>query len=220
MCAGGIHDSGSRPINSSSRRCRASAQSVFARFFLPFSAAGLGRLGQMHLRADPLRAPRPRTASPSSPPTRPRDPRPAKRAKELPHPGTVRRRDPRARDLAGDRVDPLRRDLRPMLIQTHHDRHQTTSPRQPRRRSTRRQRQPGTQPIAYREPRSVPPVRMAGRAAAIRARLQRRSTRRTGHLHRPRHANRDMTSFGTAPLATATSVGWHPRREEWSGGQR
>ena len=39
MCAGGIHDSGSRPINNSSRRCRASAQSVFARFFLPFSAA-------------------------------------------------------------------------------------------------------------------------------------------------------------------------------------
>ena len=39
MCAGGIHDSGSRPINKSSRRCRASAQSVLARFFLPFSAA-------------------------------------------------------------------------------------------------------------------------------------------------------------------------------------
>jgi hypothetical protein len=39
MCVGGIHDSGSRPINNRSRRCRASAQSVFARFFLPFSAA-------------------------------------------------------------------------------------------------------------------------------------------------------------------------------------
>ena len=35
MCPGGIHDSGSRPISSSSRRCRASAQSVFARFFGP-----------------------------------------------------------------------------------------------------------------------------------------------------------------------------------------
>ena len=39
MCAGGIQDSGTRPINSSSRRCLASAQSVFARFFLPFKAA-------------------------------------------------------------------------------------------------------------------------------------------------------------------------------------
>ena len=39
MCAGGIHDSGSRPISNSSRRWRASARSVFARFFLPFNAA-------------------------------------------------------------------------------------------------------------------------------------------------------------------------------------
>ena len=54
MCAGAIHDSGSRPINSSSRRCRASAQSVFARFFLPFQRARLRRLGQVHLGTDPL----------------------------------------------------------------------------------------------------------------------------------------------------------------------
>ncbi len=39
MCAGGIHDSGRRPISNSSRKCRASAQSVFARFFLPFNPA-------------------------------------------------------------------------------------------------------------------------------------------------------------------------------------
>jgi hypothetical protein len=38
-------------------------------------------------------------------------------------------------------------------------------------------------PMTYRRSRSVPPVRLAGRAAAIRARLQRRSTRRTGHRH-------------------------------------
>jgi hypothetical protein len=44
------------------------------------------------------------------------------------------------------------------------------------------------QRIAYREPRSVPPIRMAGRAAAIRARLPCRSTRRAGHLHPPDHA--------------------------------
>jgi hypothetical protein len=45
-------------------------------------------------------------------------------------------------------------------------------------------RHPPGSPSHYREPRSVPPLRLAGRAAAIRARLQRRSTRSTGHLHR------------------------------------
>ncbi len=54
MCAGGIHDSGSRPINSSSRRCRASAQPVFARFFLPFNA--LASAGSARCASAPTRS--------------------------------------------------------------------------------------------------------------------------------------------------------------------
>ena len=38
-CAGGIHDSGNRPSNSSVRSSRASARSVLARFFGPRNAA-------------------------------------------------------------------------------------------------------------------------------------------------------------------------------------
>jgi hypothetical protein len=39
----------------------------------------------------------------------------------------VRRRDPRPRDLAGLYVQPLRGDLRAILIKAHHDRHGTAS---------------------------------------------------------------------------------------------
>jgi hypothetical protein len=39
------------------------------------------------------------------------------------HARPVRRRDPRPRDLTGLGVDPLRGDLRSVLIQTHYDRH-------------------------------------------------------------------------------------------------
>ena len=39
MCSGGIHDSGSRPTISSSRRCLASARSFLARFLVPRLAA-------------------------------------------------------------------------------------------------------------------------------------------------------------------------------------
>jgi hypothetical protein len=71
------------------------------------------------------RARRPRTASRSSPPLR----SPANSLElrqELAHPGAIRRRDPRARELPCDRVDPLRRDPRPKLIHAHHQRHHTT----------------------------------------------------------------------------------------------
>jgi hypothetical protein len=57
---------------------------------------------------------------------------------ELPHSDPIRWRDPRARDLAGDRVDPLRRDLRTMLIHPHHQRHETTIPSTAQPSSTRR----------------------------------------------------------------------------------
>jgi hypothetical protein len=40
------------------------------------------------------------------------------------HTLTVRRRHPRPTDLPGRRVQPLSRDLRSVLIQSHYDRHQ------------------------------------------------------------------------------------------------
>ena len=126
-CAGGIHDSASRPINNSSRRCRASAQSVFAPLLLAFERARLRRLSQMHIGADPLEF------LDHEPPARRRFQRhleilALKPGQELPDPGAIRRRDPRARDLPGDRVDPLSRDLSAVLIHAHHERHQTTTP--------------------------------------------------------------------------------------------
>ena len=53
--------------------------------------------------------------------------------------------------------------------------------------------------MTYRRSRSVPPVRLAGRAARTRARLQRPSTRRTGHLH-------------ARPAARITGRSFHLRR--------
>ena len=87
----------------------------------------LGRLSQVHLGADSLEL------LGHEPPTRRclqrhLQPFTPELGQELPHADTVRWRDPRPEDLAGDRVDPLRRDLRAMLIKPHHDRHQTNPP--------------------------------------------------------------------------------------------
>jgi hypothetical protein len=127
MCAGGIDDSGSRPISSNSRWWRASDQSVFARFLLALQRARLRRLGEVHVSADPLEL------LDHEPPARRRlqrdlQIRALEPRKELPDPGAVRRRDPRTGDLTGDRVDPLRGDLRAVLIHPHHQRHAITRP--------------------------------------------------------------------------------------------
>ena len=56
--------------------------------------------------------------------------RPAVEPTEEPAHGlSVRRRNPRTRDLTGLGIDPLRGDLSPMLIKTHHDRHHAFSSR-------------------------------------------------------------------------------------------
>jgi hypothetical protein len=101
---------------------------------------------------------------------------------ELPDTGTVGRRDPRTRDLAGDHVDPLRRDLRALLIHAHHQRHEITIPSQPTRHPRVTEHKPGAQGMAYREPRLVPPIRLASRVAATTRAFRCRSTRRAGHL--------------------------------------
>jgi len=84
---------------------------------------GLRRLGEMHTGAHP-----PQLLD-HEPPARRRLQRRlkllvAEAAKEPTHVRAMRRRDPRPRDLAGRRVDPLGGDLRSMLIKSHYDRHQ------------------------------------------------------------------------------------------------
>src|ERR1019366_2720009 len=84
--------------------------------------ARLGRLSQMHTRVDA-----PQLLN-DEPPARRRLERHLKLSareptKKATHALTVRRRHPRPADLPGRRVQPLRRDLRSMLIQSHYDRH-------------------------------------------------------------------------------------------------
>ena len=92
---------------------------------LALQRARLGRLREMHLSTDPLELLH------HEPPADRRLQRdlktgPTKRVQERADTGPVCRHDPRARDLTGDRVDPLRCDLRPVLIQAHHHRHAAT----------------------------------------------------------------------------------------------
>ena len=209
MCAGGIHDSGSRPINKSSRRCRASAQSVLARFFA-LQRRRLGRLSQMHLGADLLEL---LDHEPPASRCLQRDLQrlAAETGQELRTParsaGTILARDTSPVPVSIHSAE-ICADADPNPSpQTRHHLPQTPKPAPhapPREQGSAR-------PIAYREPRSVPPVRMAGRAAAIRARLRRRSTRRTGHLHHPRsHSQTGHHIFHEAP---AESTGPEPSIE-------
>jgi hypothetical protein len=96
----------------------------------PTTRGRLGRLGQMHPRAD-----RPELLH-DEPPAR----RGLQRDLELPaaetlgeppHAGAMRRRHALARHLAGLGIDPLGGDLRSMLIESHYDRH-TGPPQAPR----------------------------------------------------------------------------------------
>src|SRR5205085_8158818 len=89
------------------------------------AGAGLRRLGQIHPRADPAQL-LDHEPPPSRRLQRHLELRAAKPLKEPAHTGTIARRYPRARHLTRRRVDPLRGDLRPMLIQAHHDRHDPT----------------------------------------------------------------------------------------------
>ena len=156
--------------------------------------ARLNHLGQVHLGADPLEL------LDQEPPARRRlqrnlEPLAPEPSQELPDPGAIRRRDPRARDLARDRVDPLRRDLRTMLIDPHHQRHATTTPSTAQPSSTRRA-------AARRAAHRIPSTTVGTSYSIGRPR---------GHYPRapptpfdaedrppspPSHANRHMTSFG------------------------
>ena len=85
---------------------------------VPAQRRGLRRLREVHPRADAVEL------LDHEPPARRRFQRhlellPAEAAKEPAHAGAVRRRHPRPRDLAGRRIDPLRGDLRSMLVKSH-----------------------------------------------------------------------------------------------------
>lgn len=93
---------------------------------LPAQRARLRRLAQMHPRANATQllaheAPARRRLQ------RHLELQARESLQEPPHPFTVRRRHPRPADLPGHRVDPLRRDLCSVLIQSHYDRHQGAS---------------------------------------------------------------------------------------------
>jgi hypothetical protein len=124
--------------------------------------------GAMHLSADPLEL------LDHAPPARGRFQRDLQTrspgtAQGLPQPTRSAGATRALEILAGDRVGSLVRDLRPMLIQAHHDRHQSTS--HPDHATSTSTRMPAAAPVAHRnrEPRSVPPIRMAGRAAGSRS---------------------------------------------------
>src|ERR1700689_4621573 len=85
---------------------------------------GLRRLGQMHPRAD-----RAQLLDDKAPPGRRLD-RDLKLLateplKEPAHPDALGRAPPRTADLTANKIDPLSGHLCPMLVQTHHDRHQS-----------------------------------------------------------------------------------------------
>ena len=176
------------------------------------AGARLRRLGQMHLRADPAQL-------------LDHEPPPGRRLqrhlellagetlKEPAHAGAIGRRHPPARHLAGRRVDPLRGDLRPMLIQAHHDRHPPTPfPSPPSASSTTRAVTRAASSPTHRIPWITvgPPIRMAGRAGCNRARLRPMPFDAEARPPSPRpHANPDMTSFvcrGASPRRGRVSV--------------
>jgi len=95
---------------------------VLRALLVPTQRARLRRLREMHPGANP-----PQLLD-HEPPARRRLQRhlelPATEpCQELPHARTVRRHDPTTRYLTRLDIDPLGSDLRPMLIQAHHDRH-------------------------------------------------------------------------------------------------
>src|SRR5207253_7624178 len=83
---------------------------------------GLRRLGQMHVRADPVQLLHDETP-PGGRLQGHLELRTIKARQEPAHAIAMRRGDPRARDLARHRVDPLRGDLCSVLVESHYDCH-------------------------------------------------------------------------------------------------
>ena len=175
-------------------------------------------LGQVYLRPDPVEL------LDHEPPARRRLQRDLETlvdepAQERSDRGAVRRRHPRARDLPGDRVDPLRRELRPMLIQTHHDRHAHTSPFDS-------PASPGTRQRAASSPTHRIPWDTVGTSYSNgrpRGRNPRAPTTPFDAEDRPPsspdHVNRDITSFAH-DRASGSVARRRLRMTDWSPGLR
>lgn len=96
----------------------------------------------------------------------------------------------------------------------------TRSPHRQPRPDHRADQQAGAQGIAYREPRSVPPDRLAGRVGATTRAFLRRSTRGTGHVYR--HATPTVGVIATATKRSCAVTSSSPQDEmcragAWSG---
>ena len=157
MCSGGIHDSGSLPIINNSLMCRASARSLLARFLFPRLAAVSAGSARCTTRANPPELVR------DEPPARRRLQRDlellaTEPLAEPPHASPMRRRDPRPHHLTRIGIQPLRSDLRPVLIKPHHDRHlqRLLTPRLARPRPRTDPRRPTAEPG---RPRHMPSIK-------------------------------------------------------------
>ncbi len=143
---------------------------------VPAQRRGLRRLGEMHHGAD-----RAQLLDHKAPPGRrlERDLQllASEPPKEPTHPGPIRRTHPRTADLTAHKIDPLSGHLRPMLVKTHHDRHQPNL-------HPRHEHHPAPDPSNTLAGWSVPSVeRPAARLQSARA-YQCCSTRRPGHPSR------------------------------------
>jgi len=171
-----------------------------------FQGAGLGRFGEVNISTDLLellnnKAPAGRCLK------RNLEICTVEAGQELPDASPVCWRDPRARDLSRGRVEPFGRDLGPVLSMPITSVISHPPQRQPRH-DPRAVPQPRAQGISYRDPRSVPPVRLAGRVAATTRAFLRRSTRRAGHLHRPsRHQAHDIFRCARHPEPLGLAYG-------------
>ena len=143
---------------------------VLGALLVPAPGGGLRRLGQVHHRADPAQL-LDQKPPPGSGLERDLQPAATEARQEPSHAGPIRRRHPRARDLASSGVHPFGGDLRSMLVKSHHGRVHACSPVS------------ASAPAVHARAATQPPdhvasangrylfVRLAGRAACIRARL-------------------------------------------------
>ena len=161
--------------------------------------------------ARPGARPRRPPAAPGPTATRssPRAPPPAARrrtAQGPAHPGAVSRAHPPTADLATGQIDPLSRDLCPMLVYAHHDRHRDNLPSSKPRAGSNPQTQRMLVSVA------VPSVEQPGRADSNRARHTHHEgpatfTIRGGLTCRP-DRNPDITSFVLARPSRPRCRGW------------